>query len=298
MVNICVSYSLGLHKIFNKEILMPQKKLIALIPARAGSERIKNKNFKSFCGTPLTLLSIISAFLSGIFDDVAVSTDAPDVLRNLFENVSNDKGMRDQICNKLLIRTRPANISGSQSPDCEWIADILDWLGWDTYGHYMICRPTSPFRSPRTIQRAWKEYIEKFNMVITMKSIHPVTERPEKMWGYKGNMPGALAQIHPILYPLVPAADPLGQRGYESQSAGMPSLYIQNGCIDICPVSIIRNDHSRYIGDFISPFFTTPLEGIDLNTELEWQMAEALGYSLHNKKGQVISMNYSSRRIH
>lgn len=275
------------------------KKLIALIPARAGSERIKHKNFRPFCGTPLVMLTVIAAFLSGIFDDIVVSTDAPGCISNLIKGVKNDKEIKDEINKKLIIRSRPVEISGSQNSDCEWIADILDDIGWDVFGHYMILRPTNPFRQPKTIQRAWKEYSEKFNMAISMKSVQPVSERPEKMWKTKIDINKRIANIHPILLPVITPDDSSDLRLFELQSASLPQgLYIQNGCIDICPVSIIKNNRQRYIGDVISPFLTTPFEGIDLNTELDWQMAEALGHSLRGINRQLMPGGVASKRIH
>lgn len=48
---------------------------IALIPARSGSKRIKNKNIREFCGKPLIAYSIELALASNLFDEVVVSTD-------------------------------------------------------------------------------------------------------------------------------------------------------------------------------------------------------------------------------
>ena len=53
-----------------------KKKIIALIPARSGSERIKNKNIIDFFGKPLIFYSINSAIKSSIFDKIVVSTDS------------------------------------------------------------------------------------------------------------------------------------------------------------------------------------------------------------------------------
>ncbi len=47
----------------------------ALIPARGGSKRIKNKNIKRFQGKPLIAYSIATAQQSGLFDKIIVSTD-------------------------------------------------------------------------------------------------------------------------------------------------------------------------------------------------------------------------------
>ena len=45
-----------------------EKRIIALIPARAGSERIKHKNIKNFFSHPLLAYAIQSAIKSKIFE--------------------------------------------------------------------------------------------------------------------------------------------------------------------------------------------------------------------------------------
>jgi pseudaminic acid CMP-transferase len=49
---------------------------LAIIPARIGSKRIKNKNIKNFEGKPIIYYSILAAKLSGVFDKIIVSTDS------------------------------------------------------------------------------------------------------------------------------------------------------------------------------------------------------------------------------
>lgn len=48
---------------------------ICIIPARGGSKRIPRKNVKSFLGKPIIAYSIEAAISSGLFDTVMVSTD-------------------------------------------------------------------------------------------------------------------------------------------------------------------------------------------------------------------------------
>lgn len=55
------------------------KKTLAIIPARKGSKRIKNKNIINFLGKPLISYSIKTAFSSKIFDNVIVSTDCKNI---------------------------------------------------------------------------------------------------------------------------------------------------------------------------------------------------------------------------
>ena len=49
---------------------------IAIIPARAGSIRIKNKNIKLFNGKPAIAWSILAAKKTNLFDRIIVSTDS------------------------------------------------------------------------------------------------------------------------------------------------------------------------------------------------------------------------------
>ena len=51
------------------------KTVIAIIPARAGSKRISNKNIMEFMGKPMIVWTIEAALESGNFSDVLVSTD-------------------------------------------------------------------------------------------------------------------------------------------------------------------------------------------------------------------------------
>ena len=54
-------------------------KKLAIIPARGGSKRIPHKNIKEFLGKPIIAYSIEAALNSGLFDEVMVSTDDPEI---------------------------------------------------------------------------------------------------------------------------------------------------------------------------------------------------------------------------
>ncbi len=54
-------------------------KIIAVIPARGGSQRIKGKNIRDFCGQPIISWSIEAAKRTNLFDQVVVSTDEPKI---------------------------------------------------------------------------------------------------------------------------------------------------------------------------------------------------------------------------
>ena len=53
--------------------------MICIIPARGGSQRIPQKNIKLFFGEPIISYAIGTAKMSGLFDDIIVSTDDGDI---------------------------------------------------------------------------------------------------------------------------------------------------------------------------------------------------------------------------
>ena len=56
-------------------------KRVAIIPARAGSKSILNKNFLIFRGKPLFYWSVRVALDAEIFDNIYVSTDSNEIIR-------------------------------------------------------------------------------------------------------------------------------------------------------------------------------------------------------------------------
>ena len=54
---------------------------IAIIPARAGSKRVSNKNTRSFCGEPIIKYSIDIARKSNLFDEIMVSTESKKIAK-------------------------------------------------------------------------------------------------------------------------------------------------------------------------------------------------------------------------
>ena len=68
-----------------------KKKRIAIVPARAGSVRIKNKNIKDFHGSPLILNCLKQIKKTKLFDKIHVSTDSNKVKKVVKkENINID----------------------------------------------------------------------------------------------------------------------------------------------------------------------------------------------------------------
>ena len=218
-----------------------KKKIIALIPARSGSERIKNKNIIDFFGKPLIFYSINSAIKSSIFDKIVVSTDS-----KKYAKIAKKYGAEVPFL-------RPKKISKSSSSDYEWVKFTIDKLAKKKqfFSHFFILRPTSPLRSEKTILRAWKI----FNNVKTesLRAVEEAKQNPGKMWSVKDKF------LEPLLNYKVN-----NQPSYNNQSKVLRKIFVQNASLEISSVDVLKK-YKTITGKKIVPFFTKGYEGYDIN---------------------------------
>ena len=62
---------------------MMKKKRLLIIPAKSFSSRIKNKNFKIFCGKSMIEYPYDSAVKSKLFDKIHISTESEIIKKRL-----------------------------------------------------------------------------------------------------------------------------------------------------------------------------------------------------------------------
>ena len=227
--------------------------IVALIPARAGSKRVPDKNIRPLAGHPVIAYTIAAAAGSGIFTDVIVSTDSEH-----YAEIVKYYGAEVPFL-------RPQKLAGDQSPDIEWLAYTLDRLrkAARPYDCFSILRPTSPFRLPETIQRAWGEFSAQTG-VDSLRAVEKCSQHPGKMWVVRGK------RMTPLL-PLGPAEQPW----HSSQYPSLPEIYVQNASLEIAWSGVVFEDRT-IAGNVVMPFFTVDYEGFDVNSEYDWQLAEQM----------------------
>jgi len=230
---------------------MEDYSVVALIPARAGSKRVPDKNIRPLAGHPLIGYTIAAAIDSGIFSDVVVSTDSEH-----YADIAKHYGAQVPFL-------RPAALAGDQSPDIEWVAFTLGRLqeAGHRYDCFSILRPTSPFRLPATIQRAWQEFSCQQG-VDSLRAVEKCSQHPGKMWVVRGS------RMMPLL-PLGPAEQPW----HSSQYPSLPEIFVQNASLEIAWSRVVLEDRT-IAGNVVMPFLTTDYEGFDVNNEYDWQLAE------------------------
>src|SRR3970040_286917 len=119
---------------------------IAFVPARSGSKRIPHKNIKLLGGHPLLAYTVRAAIDSGVFAAVICATDS-----ERYADIARYYGAEVPFL-------RTVEMSGDKSPDIEWVIWMLRRLESEgrVFPVFSILRPTSPFRLPETIRRAWQ----------------------------------------------------------------------------------------------------------------------------------------------
>lgn len=106
---------------------------IAIIPARAGSKRIAQKNIKSFLGIPMLTRTIAVLEQCQIFDEIVVSTDSED-----FANVA-------KICGATVPDLRPINLSADSTPTVDVIAHMTKMLNLSLNDNVCCVYAPNPF---------------------------------------------------------------------------------------------------------------------------------------------------------
>ncbi|GAB6113473.1 acylneuraminate cytidylyltransferase family protein [Desulfomicrobium salsuginis] len=126
---------------------MKNERIVALLPMKANSERVKGKNFRSFCGKPLfrwildTLLDVQEV------DQIVINTDARHILA--------DNGLVET--DRIMIRDRKSEICGDHVSMNLVLADDVANVDADIY---LMTHTTNPLMSADTIRKALAEFRE------------------------------------------------------------------------------------------------------------------------------------------
>lgn len=229
-------------------------RIVALIPARAGSKRIKDKNIALINGHPLLAYTICAAQASGVFTSVVVSTDC-----ERYAEIARYYGAEVPFI-------RPARFAGDLSADIEWVRHALDWLTTNGRPHecFAILRPTSPCRKPETIARAWRQFLSQPG-VDSLRAVEPCAQHPGKMWIVRDG----------YMHPLMPMCADNGRPYHSTQYAALPRVHVQNASLEIA-WSRVAKDGGTIAGEVVAPFLTHGDEGFDLNNPIDWRILTSM----------------------
>lgn len=233
---------------------------LAIIPARSGSKGIPHKNILPFRGKPLLVHAIDQARASKRIDRVIVSTDS-----EAYAEIARANGAEVPFL-------RPPEISGDLATDLDVFQHALRWLQTNEGAVPELCvhlRPTAPIRHPEEIDAAIA-ILEATPDCDAVRSVALAPHTPYKMWRMDAG-----GWLTPAFEPPVPEA-------WNRPRQELPTVYLQNACIDIVRSSTILQKNSM-TGTRIKAFVMDRF--VDIDTAAEWAAAEAgAAVDLHGRK--------------
>lgn len=237
-------------------------RIVALIPARAGSKRVPGKNTRLLGGKPLIQWTIEAARDSDVFDRVIVSTEdirTTDTAFSVWEGVWTHARLREH--------------ARDDAPDIEWVRDLFGPAAtagrtadvMADFDAFAILRPTSPFRTADTIRRAVAQF--KDAKCSSLRAVERVKQHPGKMW-----CPDDYIEQQ-TMSPLLDACKSDGTPWHSSPTQSLPAVYVQNSSLEIAHTWCVTTFDS-ISGPKVAPFFTEGMEGFSIDYQDDWDRAE------------------------
>jgi len=234
--------------------LVNDLKIVAFIPARSGSKRIKDKNIIDFFGHPLCAYTIKVAQRSEIFDEIFFITDSPE-----YEEIARCYGIEK-------VRSQNSDEKGLHSELDNYIRDTIieEHEKGNSFDCFSILRPTNPFRQSSTIKRAWAEF-QNNQPIDSLRAVELCKQHPGKMYKKKGN----------LLYRIWEWDDknqiPYNDMPYQA----LPEIWVQNGSLEIAWAATPMN-YQSFSGKRIYAFETPRAEAFDINNPEDLEFAKYL----------------------
>lgn len=217
---------------------------IAIITARGGSKRIPHKNIRNFCGKPILAYSIEAARESGVFDEIMVSTDDPQIAK-----IAVSYGAAVPFL-------RSAETSNDTVSSSDAVAEVLQQYAKLGRRFSLVANlyPTAPFLTAAHLREA----------VMQLQNSDADTLVPVVRFSFPPQR-GFLIQAGKLR-----AAQP---EYSEARSQDLPAIYHDAG-----QFYLAKGDYflarPRFYSDNMIPYELPEWDVQDIDTESDWKMAE------------------------
>lgn len=220
-------------------------RVVALLPMKAHSARVKSKNFRPIAGKPLFRWILDTLCATPEIDQVIINTDARSIL--------SDHGLNDgDYENKVLIRDRNPEICGDFVSMNLVLENDVDNVDADLY---FMTHTTNPLLSINTISAMFRAYSQQRKNV-GADSLFAVNKHQTRFYSPDGE---------PINH------DPKNLL----RTQDLPPYLEENSVGYIFSKSSFKSSAAR-IGQKPVLFETPALESVDIDEPSDWFMAESL----------------------
>ncbi len=224
--------------------MISNQRVVALVPMKAHSERVANKNVRLFAGRPLYEHILETLEQTPAVDRVIVDTDSDTIAQNAPESFS-----------KVAVLVRPVELRGDHMSMNNVIAHDVDQVPGDIY---VQTHATNPLLSSDTIGAA----LERFVGSHEHDSLFSVNSYYSRFYHLDGR---------PINH------DP--QKLIRTQD--LPPVFEENSCIFVFTKRSFAGAGNKRIGRRPLMFDMNRIESIDIDDECTFNLAEILAIHAH-----------------
>jgi CMP-N,N'-diacetyllegionaminic acid synthase len=209
-------------------------RVLGVIPARAGSKRVKNKNLRMLRGKPLIAWTIDAAAKATKLTQWVVSTESHEIAQ-----VANAYGA--------YVVKRPDDLAADDTTSGAVCRHALDWMEdlHSPYDMVVLLHPTSPIRDPAHIDEA-----------------------VEKLWASRWPTLASVCELPKKAHPNVGYIDSGEWWPYENDSL------ILNASIYAMKRDWLLRHRDKHVDDFCVPLFMDRFHSLDIDEEIDLKIAE------------------------
>lgn len=230
-------------------------KILGLILARGGSQRLPGKNIKMLEGKPLIAWTIQSALNTPSIDKVLVSTDSTEIQETAIRFGAHAPFLR------------PATLAHDSATSFDAALHALNWAEehWGHFDALVLLEPTSPLRKKEDLENGIQLFKERYSEIEGVASLGRVgLENPIHM---KRVVEGF---IEPI--------EIKGSADYADK------YYFPYGVMYLIKTSVFREKKTFY-GDRLLPLFIERWQNYEVDDEFDFSCIEAI---MKMKKNEVM----------
>ncbi|TLD96617.1 acylneuraminate cytidylyltransferase family protein [Helicobacter jaachi] len=225
------------------------KRFLAIIPARAGSKRLPDKNIKSLCGKPLLAWSIKSALDSKYIDEVVVSTDS-----SVYAEIAKDYGANVPFL-------RPECLASDTTTTFDVLEHCIRFYEQNLqkeFDYIVLLQPTSPLREAWHINESCQKLLDSNanSLISVCKCEH------SPLWS------NTLAEDESMDNFLSPKV-------LNVRSQDLPAYYRLNGVIFIAKTKALLQAKSFFMPHSIAYKMDT-MYSSDIDTPLDFEIASVI----------------------
>jgi CMP-N-acetylneuraminic acid synthetase len=214
-------------------------RIVAFVPMRHDSERVKGKNYRPLGGRPLYHHIVSSLLVCPQIDEVVIDTDSTLIAveaESAFPNVR--------------VLSRPDHLLGGDVPMNDVLLNDIEQVDADLY---VQTHSTNPLLRAETIQAALDTFLDSRDRHDSLFTVTPLHTR---LWTPDG---GAINHDPAVLL----------------RTQDLPPVMEENSCLYVFDAETLKRRGNR-IGERPLLYPLDPHEACDIDDELDWLLVETL----------------------